>query len=107
VGFRQLKEYLAAMLCVNQLFRENLDGLEDLGFEISVNHHSNSLLQYIVAKLVGYKSLNNLLEAKFTSPRLESELSNQALIVLRVRARENELDLASSLTRLEALLNDI
>ncbi len=84
-----------------------LNRLEHLEFELRVSHNSNGLLEDIVSELVGNQARHNGLDAQEPVSGLESKISHQVLVIPKVGALEDLVDLISSLIRLEALFNDI
>ncbi len=107
IRFLELEQHFLAVLGLSKTARELLDRLEHLEFELRVSHNSNGLLEDIVSELVGNQARHNGLDAQEPVSRLESKISHQVLVVPKVGALEDLVDLISSLIRLEALFNDI
>ena len=75
--------------------------------ELGVGDDRDCFLQHIVTKLVGDKSLHDLVHTELSAPGLVAELPNEDLVVPEVGTLEDLVNLVSSLTGLETLLDDV
>lgn len=107
VRFLQLGKHFLAVLRLREASRELLNRLEDLTLEISVVQNSDSLLQDVVAELVGDQPVYDLVHTELAASRVEAELPHEALVVPEVRTLEDLLDLTGSLTGLKALFDHV
>ena len=81
--------------------------MQDLYFELRVEHDADCFLKNVVAELMSHKSLYDLIDSELLVSRVRAELAIQDLVVPVVRALEHLVDLHACLARLEALLDDV